>query len=201
MATKVPVDVDTLRLEVQTKYAEVALAPTKAFHFHTGRILADRLGYAEELMEGMPDECVESFAGVGNPFLVGEIVPGEQVVEVGSGAGFDSLIASRMVGETGSVTGVDMTSQMLRKARRNAKRMGAGNVTFREGLAEKLPLPSDTADVVISNGVINLVPDKEAALKEILRVLKPGGRLHLADIVVHKPVPDGARQQIDLWTD
>jgi len=201
MATQVSIDVAELRREVQIKYREVALTPTKGFHFHTGRPLAERLGYPAEALDALPGECVESFAGVGNPFSLGEIRPGEVVVDVGSGAGFDSLVASRMVGATGSVIGVDMTPEMLRKARRNAKRIEASNATFRKGLAEKLPVPDGSADAVISNGVINLVPDKEAALKEIFRVLKPGGRLYLADIMVHKPVPDAARQIIDLWTD
>ncbi len=201
MATQVSIDVAELRREVQIKYREVALTPTKGFHFHTGRPLAERLGYPAEALDALPGECVESFAGVGNPFSLGEIRPGEAVVDVGSGAGFDSLVASRMVGATGSVIGVDMTPEMLRKARRNAKRIEASNATFRKGLAEKIPVPDGSADAVISNGVINLVPDKEAALKEIFRVLKPGGRLYLADIMVHKPVPDAARQIIDLWTD
>ena len=144
---------------------------------------------------------MESFAWVGNPFSLGAIRPGETVVDVGSGAGFDSLVAGSMVGETGNVIGVDMTPEMLRKARRNARRMRASNVSFRKGLVEKLPISNRSADVVISNVVINLVPDKEAALKGILSVLKPGGRLYLSDIVVHKPVPDGAKAEIDLWTD
>ena len=200
MTSQVSIDVGALRHEVQVKYAEVALMPTKEFHFHTGRPMAERLGYPADVLDAMPEECVESFAGVGNPFSLGEIRPGETVVDVGCGAGFDSLVARHMVGMEGKVFGVDMTPEMLRKARRNARRMEASNVTFRKGLAEKLPIPDATADVVISNGAINLVPDKAAALKETRRVLKPGGRLYLADIVVHKPVPDGARQNVDLWT-
>ena len=201
MTVQVSVDVEALHYEVQIKYAEVALTPTKGFHFHMGRSLAERLGYSGEILEALPEKCVESFAGVGNPFSMGEIRPGEAVVDVGASAGFDSLVAGRMVGGTGSVVGVDMTPEMLRKARRNARSMEAPNVTFGKGLVEKLPVPDDSADVVISNGVINLVPDKEVALKEIYRVLKPGGRLYLADIVVRKPVPDSARESIDLWTD
>ena len=205
MATKVVVDVEKLHHEVQIKYAEVARTPNKGFHFHTGRTLAERLDYSKDVLDALPPKCVESFAGVGNPFSLGEIRPGETVVDVGSGAGFDSLVAGQLVGAKGNVTGVDMTPEMLRKARRNAQRnaqrMGAPNVTFRKGLVEKLPIPNDSADVVISNGVINLVPDKPAAVKEIFRVLKPGGRLYLADIVVHRPVPDAAREIIDLWTD
>ena len=201
MAVDMPVDVRALHLEVQIKYAEVALEPTNQFHFHTGRRLAEKVGYSQDLLDVLPDECVESFAGVGNPFSVGEVKNGETVVDVGSGAGFDSLVAGRHVGPEGSVIGVDMTPEMLKKARHNAELMKVSNVTFREGLAENLPVPDGLADVVISNGIINLVPDKETALKGILRALKPGGRLYLSDIVVHKPVPEGARQNIDLWTD
>ena len=201
MAGKVAVDVEALHCEVQLKYAEVAAEPTKGFHFHTGRPLAERLEYPAEILDTLPSECVESFAGVGNPFSLGEIRPGETVVDVGSGAGLDSLVAGQKVGATGSVIGVDMTEEMLLKARSNAERMEASNVSFRKGLVEKLPLSDGSADVAISNGVVNLVPDKEAALKETLRVLKPGGRLYLADIIVRKPVPEGARKSIDLWTD
>ena len=201
MVGRVSIDAESLHEEVRVKYAEVALTPTKGFHFHTGRPLAERLGYPPEVLDALPENCVESLAGVGNPFSLGEILPGETVVDVGSGAGFDSLVAGRMVGPSGAVIGVDMTPEMLRKARRNAQRMGTSNVSFRKGLVEKLPVADGTADVVISNGVINLVPDKRKAANEILRVLKPGGRLYLSDIIVHKPVPDSAREVIDLWTD
>ena len=201
MAIQVPVDVEALHCEVRAKYAEVSQTPTKRYHFHTGRPLAERLRYPGEMLDELPEECVESFAGVGNPFSLGEFRPGDVVVDVGSGAGFDNLIAGRMVGDTGSVVGVDMTPEMLQKARDNAERMGAANVSFREGLVEKLPVPDAYADVVISNGVINLVPQKEAALREIFRIMKPGGRLYLADIVVRVAVPDSARGVIDLWTD
>ena len=200
MAGKVAVDVEALHCEVQLKYAEVAAEPTKGFHFHTGRPLAERLEYPAEILDTLPSECVKSFAGVGNPFSLGEIRPGETVVDVGSGAGLDSLVAGQKVGATGSVIGVDMTEEMLLKARSNAERMEASNVSFRKGLVGKLPLSDGSADVAISNWVVNLVPDKEAAQKETLRVLKPGGRLYLADIIVHKPVPEGARKSIDLWT-
>ncbi len=201
MAIKVSVDANALRQEIQIKYAEVALTPSGSFHFHTGRPLAERLDYPNEILDVLPGECVESFAGVGNPFSVGVINPGERVVDVGSGAGFDSLVAGSIVGEAGEVIGVDMTPEMLQKARSNARRMKASNVSFRKGLVEKLPVEDGSADVVISNGVINLVADKEVALGEIFRVLAPGGRLHLSDIIVHKPVPDGAKAEIDLWTD
>ena len=200
MATQVSVDVENLRSEVQLKYAEVAETPDKKFHFHTGRFLAERLGYPSDVLDKLPGECVESFAGVGNPFSLGELRPGENVVDVGSGAGFDCLVAAQKVGPDGSVIGVDMTPEMLSKARRNARAAGASNVAFRKGLVEKVPLPNVSTDVIISNGVINLVPDKQAVLKEIFRVLKPGGRMYLADIVVHKEVPLEAKQQVDFWT-
>ena len=201
MATQVSLDVEALRHEVQVKYTAVALDPRSRFHFHTGRPLAELLGYPAEALAAVPEKCVESFAGVGNPFSMGEIGPGETVVDVGSGAGFDSLVAAQMVGELGNVIGVDMTPEMLRKARRNARHMGATTVKFRKGLAEALPLADDMADVVVSNGIFNLVPDKKVALRETFRVLKPSGRLYLSDIVTRKPVSDRDRQNVDLWTD
>ena len=152
MAIQISIDTKALQREVQVKYAEVALTPTKGFHFHTGRPLAERLAYPKEVLDTLPEGCVESFAGVGNPFSLGAIRPGETVVDVGSGAGFDSLVAGSMVGETGNVIGVDMTPEMLRKARRNARRMRASNVSFRKDLVEKLPISNRSADVVISNG-------------------------------------------------
>ena len=159
------------------------------------------MGYPPEAIEAVPDQCVESFAGVGNPFSMGQIGPGETVVDVGSGSGFDSLVAVQMAGEHGSVIGVDMTPEMLQKARHNAQRMRATNVKFRKGLAEALPLADGVADVVINNVIFNLVPDKQAALRETFRVLKPSGRFYLSDIVTSRPVSDRDRQNVDLWTD
>jgi len=204
MTTTVPppidVDRDQLRTAIQTEYAEVALQPTKGFHFHTGRPLARLLGYAEAWLIGIPKGAIESFAGTGNPFSLGTLRPGERVVDVGAGAGIDSLIAATMVGPTGQVVGVDMTPEMLGKARRNAVAAGLSNVEFREGYGEALPVPDGWADVVISNGVLNLMPDKSAGLQEIARVLKPGGRLQIGDILVQKAVPESAKRKIDLWT-
>jgi ubiquinone/menaquinone biosynthesis C-methylase UbiE len=137
---------------------------------------------------------------VGNPFSVGEIAPGESVLDVGSGSGFDCFIAAKMVGPTGKVIGVDMTDAMLEKSRKTADNMGLTQLEFKKGFAEKLPVPDASVDVVISNGVINLTPDKYASFLEVFRVLKPGGRLYLADVVVYKPVPDGAKAEVDLWT-
>ncbi len=193
-------DLEQLRQAIQNEYEEVARNPEKGFHFHTGRPLTRILGYAEEWLEGIPEVAIESFAGTGNPFSLGEIKPGERVVDVGSGAGLDSLLGARMVGPTGQVIGVDMTPAMLNKARCAAAEAGMDNVEFREGLAEALPVPDGWADVVISNGVFNLMPDKSSTLQELARVLKAGGRLQIADILVQKAVPDSAKRDIDLWT-
>lgn len=193
-------DLDLLRSAIQEEYAEVAACPLKGFHFHTGRFLADRLGYPSERAAALPDSVVESFAGVGNPFSWGDLAPGESVLDLGSGAGFDALQAAAMVGPTGHVVGVDMTPAMLEKARHNAELLGLANVEFRLGHLEALPVDDASADVVISNGVINLCPDKETVLAEAFRALRPGGRLHISDIIVAKAVPDGAKQNIVLWT-
>jgi arsenite methyltransferase len=193
-------DVEVLREAIQEEYAEVAANPQKGFHFHTGRPLAHMLEYADEWLEGIPEHSIESFAGTGNPFSLGELRPGERVVDVGSGAGIDSLIAAKKVGPDGRVIGVDMTPSMLEKASHAADEMGLANVEFREGYAEELPIAEGWADVVISNGVLNLMPDKGAALEEMSRVLKPGGRLQIGDILVQKAVPESAKRKIDLWT-
>jgi SAM-dependent methyltransferase len=200
MTTQVAPDVETLRREVQYKYEEVADHPEQTFHFHHGRPLAQMLGYPMDKVDAMPPQAVESFAGVGNPFSLGDIYPGESVLDVGSGSGFDCFIAGQAVGPTGKVIGVDMTEAMLKKARATARKMGLRQVEFRHGFAEELPVPDASVDVIISNGVINLCPDKYKVFAEIFRTLKPGGRLYLADIVVHKQVPDGAKANVDLWT-
>jgi arsenite methyltransferase len=200
MADDLPVDPDALRDQVRVKYREVALKPGADFHFHTGRGLASRLGYDDGAVGALPDRAVESFAGVGNPFSLRRLTAGEKVVDVGSGGGFDSFIAAGQVGPGGQVTGVDMTPEMLDKARQTAGELGLGQVEFREGLAEALPVPDGWADVVISNGVINLCADKQAVLAEIFRVLRPGGRLQFADIANGLPVPIEAMRDIDLWT-
>ncbi|HEY6753002.1 MAG TPA: methyltransferase domain-containing protein [Rubrobacteraceae bacterium] len=193
-------DVNVLRHAIQEEYDEVASHPHKGFHFHTGRPLACMLEYQDEWLEGIPESCIESFAGTGNPFSLGEISSGERVVDVGCGAGIDSLIAAKKVGPDGRVVGVDMTPSMLKKARRAAGEAELKNVEFREGYAEALPVHDGWADVLISNGVLNLMPDKAAALEEMSRVLKPGGRLQIGDILVQKAVPESAKRKIDLWT-
>lgn len=191
---------EELRLEIQKEYTAVACDPHKGYHFHTGRALAERLGYAATLYAGLPEGNLASFAGTGNPFAAGPLRAGETVVDIGSGAGFDALIAAQQVGASGRVIGVDMTREMLAKARAGAAEMGAANVEFREGYVENLPLPDNFAEVVISNGVLNLTLDKVETLREWWRVLKPGGRLQIGDILVDRPVPASALDDISLWT-
>ncbi len=193
-------DVTKLREEISAKYREVATSPEQEFHFPFGREVARSLGYPDELVDNLPSSVVESFAGTGNPFSLGPLNEGERVLDAGSGAGFDALIAALKVGPGGHVIGVDMTPEMLEKARRNAASLGLSNAEFREGLIEDLPVEDGSIDVVISNGVINLCPDKAAVYRELYRVLQPGGRLMIADIVVQKPVSEEAKQDIDLWT-
>ena len=193
-------DLGALRAAIREEYEWVAVEPERGFHFHTGRRLARLLGYLDEWLAGIPEASIESFAGTGNPFSLGALQTGEKVVDVGSGAGIDSLIAARMVAPAGGVVGVDMTQAMIEKARRAAGEAVIENVEFRLGYAEDLPLEDGWADVVISNGVLNLVPDKPAALQEMARVLKPGGRLQIGDILVQKAVSENARSRIDLWT-
>jgi ubiquinone/menaquinone biosynthesis C-methylase UbiE len=193
-------EIERLRQAIQDEYALVAHGPQRGFHFHTGRPLARLLGYDDTWLADLPESAIASFAGTGNPFRIGVLHPDEHVVDVGSGAGMDSLVAARMVGPAGRVIGVDMTPAMLDKARQAANAAHLANVEFRHGYAEALPVPNDWANVVISNGVLNLVPDKATALREMARVLKPGGRLQIGDIMVQKAVPASAKRQIDLWT-
>ena len=194
------VDAGALRDQVREKYRAVATDPAGPFHFHTGRDLARRLGYDDDAVAALPDRAVESFAGVANPFRLRRPAPGERVVDIGSGAGFDTFLAAQQVGPDGYVIGVDMTAEMLDKSTATAAELRLEQVEFREGLAEALPVDDAWADVVISNGVINLCADKRAVLSEIHRVLKPGGWLQFADIANGRPVPEGALRDIDLWT-
>ncbi len=200
MSDKVMVDEEALREQVRVKYREVATEPNRTYHFHTGRPLAARLGYDTAVVGVLPDVAVESFAGVANPFSLRPLARGERVVDVGSGGGFDSFIAVSQIGSEGKLVGVDMTEEMLEKSRSTAKLLGHKNVEFQEGLAENLPIENNWANVVISNGVINLCADKRKVFSEILRVLRPGGRLQFADIANSKPVPESAIRNIDLWT-
>jgi SAM-dependent methyltransferase len=198
--TDIAVDPDALRDEVRKKYRSVAVDPHAKYHFHTGRPLARRLGYDDGDVDPLPDAAVESFAGVGNPFSLRRLAPGERVVDIGSGGGFDCFVAASQVGAAGAVVGIDMTAEMLAKSRATAQAMGLGNVAFREGIIEAMPVEDGWADVVISNGVINLCADKRRIFSEIKRVLKPGGYLQFADIANSKPVPESAIRNIDLWT-
>ncbi len=200
MTTIPRIDLDALRSAIQAEYAEVATHPDHGFHFHTGRRLAELLEYPRQFIDSIPGEAVESFAGVGNPFALGPLAPGERVLDAGSGAGFDSLIAATLVGPAGSVVGVDMTPSMLTKGRRAAAAGGFTNVEFREGYLEALPVADESIDVVISNGVINLVLNKQQVYRELFRAMKPGGRLQIADILVQQAVPAGAKADIALWT-
>ncbi len=200
IADDVIVDAEALREQVREKYREVALEPEREFHFHTGRPLAKRLGYDQALVDALPDAAVESFAGVASPFALQALQAGERVVDVGSGADFDSFIAAAQVGAEGQVVGVAMTEEMLLKSRATAQQMNCRQVEFRDGLAEELPIEDGWADAVVSNGVINLCADKQRVFSEIARVLKPGGRLQFADIANGQPVPASAVRDIDLWT-
>lgn len=200
MSESAIVDSEALREQVRQKYKEVATNPAGKYHFHTGRFLADHLAYDAAVMTTFPDVAVESFAGVANPFALRPLLPGERVVDIGSGGGFDSFIAAKQVGAGGQVIGVDMTEEMLGKSRSTAELLAFSNVEFREGLAENLPVEDKWADVIISNGVINLCADKRRVFSEIFRVLRPGGYLQFADIANGRPVPEAAIRNIDLWT-
>ena len=198
--TGAPVDVDVLRGEIQKTYTEVSTDQAAEFIFPTGRAWAQDLGYPEPELSRVPDATVESFAGVANHWLLGRVEPGEVVLDLGCGAGTDLLVAAQMTGPRGRVIGVDMTTAMLERAETSAREMRLANVELHEALIERLPLEDASVDVVISNGVIDLVPDKDAVFEEIDRVLRPGGRLQLADVVIHTEVSEDARARIDLWT-
>jgi SAM-dependent methyltransferase len=199
VASNVDIDVQSLKSEIRKTYASVSQEPDKDFIFPTGRAWAEGLDYPEEL-SSVPETAVESFAGVANPFSLGRLAPGEDVLDIGCGAGTDTLVAARMVAPAGQVTGIDLTPEMLSRARAAAVEMGATNVDFVEGDVEQLPFAAASFDVAISNGVIDLIPDKDAVFSEILRVLRSGGRLQIADVTIQQPVSDEGRRDIDLWT-
>jgi arsenite methyltransferase len=195
-----PVDVDVLREEIRKTYTDVSTHPEDDFIFPTGRAWAQDLDYPEPELSRVPDGSVASFAGVANHFSLGPVEPGETVLDLGCGAGTDLLVAAQMVGPSGRAIGVDMTPGMLERARASAREMGLDNVELHQSLIESLPLEDASVDVVISNGVIDLVPDKAAVFAEIDRVLRPGGRLQFADVIIHTEVSEDARGRIDLWT-
>jgi arsenite methyltransferase len=199
MTVEVPLDVGLLKSEIKKTYSSVSEEPERDFIFPTGRAWAEDLGYPGELAN-VPERAVESFAGVANPWTMGRLAVRERVLDLGSGAGTDSLIAAQMVGEHGRVIGIDMTAAMLVKARAAATEMRVANVEFVEAEAEQLPFADASFDVVISNGVIDLIPDKDAVFAEIFRVLSPGGRIQIADVTIQNPVSEEGRRNIDLWT-
>jgi arsenite methyltransferase len=200
MAVELDIDVEVLKCEIKKTYARVSQEPDEDFVFPTGRAWILDRGYPREVEARLPEAAAESFAGVANPFALGRLKRGEVVLDVGSGAGSDSLVAAQMVGPEGRVTGVDMTPEMLAKAKAAAVEMNATNVEFVAGEAEGLPFEDESFDVVISNGVIDLIPDKDAVFSEIQRVLRPGGRVQIADVTIQNPVSEEGRKKIDLWT-
>lgn len=195
----VGLDVGLLKSEIKKTYASVSREPGRDFMFPTGREWAEDLGYPRELLARVPERSVESFAGVANPFSLGPLTKGERVLDLGCGAGTDTLIAAQMVGAEGYVTGIDMTPEMLDRARASAAEM-ATSVDLVEGEAESLPFADESFDVIVSNGVIDLIPDKDAVLSEMFRVLRPGGRIQVADVTIQRPVSEEGKRNIDLWT-
>lgn len=200
MTADLDIDVETLKCEIKKTYARVSNEQDAEFIFPTGRAWALDLDYPADLLSRVPESSVGSFAGVANPFSLGPLRAGERVLDLGSGAGTDSLVAAQMVGPSGGVVGIDMTPEMVVTARASARAMGAGNAEFLEGEVEQLPFPSERFDVVISNGVIDLIPDKDAVFAEVFRVLRPGGRVQIADVTIQQPVSEEGRRNIDLWT-
>ncbi|MBI2862189.1 MAG: methyltransferase domain-containing protein [Chloroflexi bacterium] len=202
MSLVCPIDLDTqaLRQEVSKIYSRVAKDPGGEFHFHRGAAYAaEFLGYDPQELAALPADCTASFAGIGNPHVIERIREGEIVLDLGCGAGMDLLLAARRSGATGKAIGVDMTEEMVQRARSSAAAAGLGQVEVRRGDATLLPVEDQSVDVVISNGVLNLVPEKERAFSEILRVLHPGGRLQLADIALDMELSEEVRRNTDLW--
>lgn len=194
------VDTEALEAKVQHMYQLVAEEPHGSYHFETGRALAERLGYGVEVLDRAPAGAIESFAGVGHFFDMAALRPGERVFDLGSGSGMDAFIAGDLVGSAGMVVGVDFTREQLDKARRLASESNVDDhVQFRHGRIDQLPAPDGTVDCVISNGVINLCPDKAAVFVEAARVLRPGGRLAIADIVTERPLTEAIVGNVDLW--
>jgi arsenite methyltransferase len=203
MSLTCPIDLDTTMLtrEVSAMYSRVATTPQGEFHFHRGPVYAARaLGYDLQELARLPAFVTARFTGVGNPHKIAPLNGGETVLDIGCGAGMDLLLAALHVGEHGRAIGVDMTEPMRAQAAAGAAALGLSNVDIRDGDATTLPVPDHSVDVVISNGVLNLVPLKNRAIAEIVRVLKPGGRVQIADIIIGEQLPDSALRDIDLWT-
>jgi arsenite methyltransferase len=202
MAVSCPIDFDVknLRSEVQSMYSRVATSPNGEFHFHRGPQYAAKLGYDASELAALPLSVTSSFAGVGNPHAVDHISAGATVIDIACGAGTDLLLAAHRVGANGRAIGIDMTEAMRDRAMRGASECGLDRVDVCSGDATRLPVDDRSVDVVISNGVINLVPEKDRAIAEIARVLKPGGRVQIADIIIGEVLPDSALRDIDLWT-
>ncbi len=203
MSVACPVDLDTgkLRREISKIYGKVAVEPAAQFHFHRGPAYATEfLGYDADELASLPAECTGSFAGIGNPLAIAAVQGGETVVDIGCGAGMDLLLAGKRVGQKGQAIGIDMTEAMVERARNSVAASGMTHIEIRKGDATALPVAGGSVDVVISNGVLNLVPEKELGFAEIVRILRPGGRLQLADIALDRELSEDVRQNIDLWT-
>jgi SAM-dependent methyltransferase len=194
------INFEELKNAISDEYTLVVCDNNHAIHFVSGMPLAIRLDYPDEILQKLPEEAIRPFAGVGNPFRVRDIRARRNILDIGSGAGMDSLTASFLTDHKASITGIDMTTAMVEQARVNSSRMSRNNLRYITGQAEDLPFPSETFDLVISNGVINLCVDKEKVYREIYRVLKPGGRFQIADVLLEKPVPAESRNLVHLWT-
>ena len=188
-----------IEASIRAKYGKVAVTPEGQFRYPTGRVGLETLGYDPEMIKGLPERVAEFYCGVGNPFSLGQIQAGEVVLDLGCGAGVDAIIAAKLTGPLGAVTGIDLVPEMLAQARENARLAGVENVTFQESSGELLPFPDNSFDVVISNGVFNLVVDKVKALGEVFRVLKPGGRFMLADQVLSGELPKETKARVEKW--
>ena len=192
-------DKQRIDASIRDKYIRVAAGPEGLFHYPTGRAGLEALNYDPDIIRDLPEPVIASYCGVGNPFSLGPIQPGETVLDIGCGAGVDAIIAAKMVGPSGRVTGIDLVPEMLARARENARLARVANVTFQESSGEQLPFPANSFDVVISNGVFNLVVDKAKALGEVFRVLKPGGRFLLADQMLAGELSQETKARVENW--